>query len=91
MVLTDTIALAFATAEHEASLGRVLVHPFDDPLVIAAQGTLALELLEDAPDTTDVIASIGGGGMISGVATAVQALQPRRPRVGCRDRWAPTR
>jgi len=76
VVLTDTIAEAFATAEREADLGRLLVHPFDDPLVIAGQGTLALELLEDAPDTTDVIASIGGGGMISGVATAIHGLRP---------------
>jgi threonine dehydratase len=76
VVLTDTIAEAFATATTEAALGKVLVHPFDDPLVVAAQATLAVELLEDAPDTTDVIASIGGGGMISGVISAVKALRP---------------
>ena len=76
VVLTPTIAEAFATAEREAALGRLLVHPFDDPLVIAGQGTLALELLEDAPETTDVIASIGGGGMISGVVAAVKTLRP---------------
>jgi threonine dehydratase len=76
VVLTPTIAEAFATAEREAAAGRFMVHPFDDPLVIAGQGTLALELLEDAPDTTDIIASIGGGGMISGVLAAVKGSRP---------------
>lgn len=76
VVLTDTIAAAFAQAEAQAAAGRVLIHPFDDPAVIAGQGTLALELLEDAPETTDIVASIGGGGMISGVLTVVKALRP---------------
>ena len=76
VVLTDTIAEAFARAHREAAEGKVLVHPFDDPEVIAGQGTLALELLADAPGTTDVIASIGGGGMISGVISVVRAMRP---------------
>lgn len=76
VVLTPTIAEAFAEAAAQAAAGRTLVHPFDDPAVIAGQGTLALELLEDAPETTDIVASIGGGGMISGVLTAVHALHP---------------
>jgi len=76
VVLVPTIAEAFATAEHEAALGRLMIHPFDDPVVIAGQGTLGLELLEDAPDVTDVIASIGGGGMISGVASALRSQRP---------------
>lgn len=76
VVLTDTIAAAFAQAEAQALAGRVLIHPFDDPAVIAGQGTLALELLEDAPETTDIVASIGGGGMLSGVLTVVKALRP---------------
>ena len=53
-----------------------MIHPFDDPAVVAGQGTLALELYEDAPEITDVIASIGGGGMIVGVAAALKALNP---------------
>jgi threonine dehydratase len=53
-----------------------MVHPFDDPAVVAGQGTMGLELYADAPHTTDVIASIGGGGMISGVAVALKALNP---------------
>ena len=48
--------------------GRTLVHPFDDPLVIAGQGTVALELLEDAPEVETILVSAGGGGLSSGVA-----------------------
>ena len=56
--------------------GRVLVHPFDDPLVIAGQGTLGLEIVEDVPDVDTVVVAAGGGGLVSGVATAVKALRP---------------
>lgn len=56
--------------------GAAYIHPFADPLVIAGQGTLALEILEDAPDTTVLIAAIGGGGLISGVALAARAINP---------------
>lgn len=52
------------------------VHPFDDHNFIAGHGTMGLEILEDAPDTAAVIASIGGGGLIAGVASAIKALQP---------------
>lgn len=74
--LLPTIADAFAELERFQSKGRVLVHPFDDPLVIAGQGTIGLEILEDLPATTDVFASIGGGGMAGGVAIAVKAVKP---------------
>jgi threonine dehydratase len=52
------------------------VHPFDDDNFIAGHGTMGLEILEDAPDTTAIIASIGGGGLITGVASAVKAIKP---------------
>jgi len=51
--------------------GRTLVHPFDDPLVIAGQGTVGLELAEDAPGADVVVVPVGGGGLISGIRTAV--------------------
>jgi threonine dehydratase len=51
--------------------GRTLVHPFDDPLVLAGQGTSALEIEEDAPDTDAVVVPVGGGGLIGGVQAAV--------------------
>jgi threonine dehydratase len=52
------------------------IHPFDDDNFIAGHGTMGLEILEDAPDTKAVIASIGGGGLITGVASAIKALEP---------------
>ena len=52
------------------------VHPFDDHNFIAGHGTMGLEILEDAPDTAAVIASIGGGGLVTGVASALKALKP---------------
>src|SRR6266536_5025920 len=59
-------------AELEAETGRTLVHPFDHPLTIAGQGTVGLELLEDLPETTTIVVPVGGGGLISGIATAAQ-------------------
>ena len=56
--------------EHIRETGRTLVHPFDDPLVMAGQGTLALELLEDAPDVETILVPTGGGGLVAGVAAA---------------------
>ncbi|HME89573.1 MAG TPA: pyridoxal-phosphate dependent enzyme [Chthoniobacterales bacterium] len=52
------------------------VHPFDDDNFIAGHGTMALEILEDAPDTKAIIAAIGGGGLITGVASAIKAMKP---------------
>jgi threonine dehydratase len=56
--------------------GGTFVHPFDDHNFIAGHGTMGLEILEDAPDTKAVIASIGGGGLITGVGSAIKALKP---------------
>jgi len=53
------------------------VHPFDDHNFIAGHGTLGLEILEDAPDTATVIAAVGGGGLITGVGSAIKALNPK--------------
>jgi len=53
---------------HIEATGRVLVHPFDDPLVIAGQGTVALEVLEDAPDVEKILVAAGGGGLSSGIS-----------------------
>jgi threonine dehydratase len=56
-----------------AETGRALVHPFDDPLVIAGQGTVGLEVEEDAPEADVVVVPVGGGGLISGIVAAVGA------------------
>jgi threonine dehydratase len=59
-----------------AEQGLVFVHPYDDPAVMAGQGTLAIELLEDAPDIDVLLIPVGGGGMIAGCAAAAAALKP---------------
>jgi threonine dehydratase len=56
--------------------GRTLVHPYNDPLVMAGQGTVGLELLEDAPEAEVVLVQVGGGGLVSGIATAVKGINP---------------
>jgi threonine dehydratase len=65
-----------------AETGAAMIHPFDNPAVMAGQGAAALELLEDASDLDVVLAPIGGGGLISGVSTAVKALRPATRVVG---------
>ncbi|MGQ0676443.1 MAG: threonine ammonia-lyase [Rhodospirillales bacterium] len=67
-----------------------LVHPYDDPLIVAGQGTVALELLEDAPDLDCIVAPIGGGGLIAGVATAAKALKPGIEIVGVQAAMYPS-
>src|SRR3990170_4252572 len=68
---------AYAKArELEAADGYVFVHPFDDRDIIAGAGTLGLEMLEDAPELDTIVVPVGGGGLMSGVATAVRAIKP---------------
>jgi threonine dehydratase len=73
--------LAAATARAEAA-GMVVVHPFDDPVVIAGQGTLGLELVDDVPDLAKVVVPVGGGGLAAGVAIAVKSARPEVEVVG---------
>src|SRR5512141_2755840 len=75
--LQPTIAAAFDKIDHYRAEGMIFVHPFDDPLVMAGQGTIGLEILEDLPDATDVILSIGGGGLAGGVGTAIRSTSPK--------------
>ena len=74
--LAPDMLTAFAWQDELVASGATLVHPFDDPVLIAAQGTVGLEFGRDAAELTDVLVSIGGGGLISGVATALRALRP---------------
>jgi threonine dehydratase len=74
--LQPTIQDAFKKIKNYETQGRIFIHPFDDPLVMAGQGTLGLEIMEDLPGTTDIIISIGGGGFEGGVSTAVKAIKP---------------
>lgn len=74
-------AAAFAL-EHGQAKGLVFIHPFDDPKVIAGQGTVALEMLRDAPEIDTLIVPIGGGGLISGMSVAAKAIKPSIEIIG---------
>lgn len=63
-------------AELLTETGRALVHPFDDPLVMAGQGTVGLEIVEDAPGVDVVLCPVGGGGLVSGLAAAIKGVRP---------------
>jgi threonine dehydratase len=81
---------AFDRAQEIASEGRVLVHPFEDARVAAGQGTVALELLEQAPDVEAVVVPIGGGGLIAGIAVAIKSIKPDVRIFGVEPVGAPT-
>ena len=76
-------------AELREQTGRVFVHSFDDPLLIAGHGTLGLELLEDVEDFATVVVPIGGGGLISGIATTIKAERPDVRIVGVEPELSP--
>ena len=68
----------------------VMIHPYDDPAVIAGQGTMALEMLEAQPDLDTLVIAIGGGGLISGIATAAKAIKPDIEVVGVQTERFPS-
>jgi threonine dehydratase len=74
---------AYAKARELAlEKGYVFVHPFDDPQIVAGAGTVALEMLEDAPDLDTIVVPIGGGGLMSGVSIASRAIKPDIELIG---------
>ena len=74
---------AYARAKELAfEKGYVFVHPFDDPQIIAGAGTVALEMLEDAPDLDTIVVPIGGGGLMSGTSIAARAIRPEIELIG---------
>jgi threonine dehydratase len=77
--LTDSLAAASGFAD---ASGAVLIHPFDHPDVVAGQGTVGLEIVEQVPDVGTVIVPTGGGGLLAGVAVAVKSLRPGAKVVG---------
>jgi len=79
----DTVDMALIAAHEFAEhTGAVLIHPFDHPDVIAGQGTVGLEVLEQCPDVRTIVVSTGGGGLISGIAVVTKAHDPRIQVVG---------
>ena len=86
-VWDDAQEAALKAAEAE---GLTYIHPFADPRIIAGQGTVGIEILEDDPGLDYLFVAIGGGGLISGVATAVKALKPSITVIGVEPLGAPT-
>jgi threonine dehydratase len=87
----ETVSEAQARAETEArAQGLMWVHPYDDPAVIAGQGTIALEMLEEVPSLDTLVIPIGGGGLISGIAIAAKALKPGIDIVGVESALYPS-
>jgi threonine dehydratase len=70
--------------------GKTLIHAFEDEFVIAGQGTCGLEIIEQLPGVDVVVGSIGGGGLMAGVATAIKALKPSVQLIGCQSSGAPS-
>ena len=79
-----------AAMAHVERTGATYVHPFADPAIMAGQGTIALELFDEAPNLDTIIVAIGGGGLISGIAVAAKALNPRLCIIGVEPTGAPT-
>ena len=79
-----------AALAHAADTGARFIHPYDDPAIIAGQGTLGLELIDQIPDADTVIVPIGGGGLISGAALAIKSVAPHVRIVGVHAEAVPT-
>lgn len=87
----DVYDEAYAEAKRiQAEENSTFVHPFNDPMVIAGQGTIALELLEDLPDVEVVVVPIGGGGLISGMAVALKEMKPSIKIIGVQTQNMPS-
>ncbi|MHA6644899.1 threonine ammonia-lyase [Mesorhizobium sp. A623] len=79
-----------AALAHAAAIGAAYFHPFADPLVVAGQGTVGLEILEDVEDFDTVVVAIGGGGLVAGLGTALKARRPGVRVIGVEPTGSPT-
>lgn len=79
-----------AALTYAGKTGAIYFHPFADPLVVAGQGTLGLEILDDLPDFDAILIAIGGGGLIAGLSTAIRARRPDVKIIGVEPTGSPT-
>jgi threonine dehydratase len=84
--VSDSLTVAQRLAED----GRTFIHPFDDPLIMAGQGTVALEIIQALPDVDRVVVPVGGGGLIAGMAAALRALKPEVTITGVQTALCPS-
>ena len=85
----DRVTLLDRCRAEQEEHGFVYIAPFDDPFVIAGQGTVGLEIMEDLPDTAAIVVPVGGGGLISGIAVAAKAIRPEVRILGVEPDGAP--
>ncbi|WPO97953.1 threonine/serine dehydratase [Pseudomonas sp. HR96] len=86
---SDPLSVELHAAEQARRQGQLYVSPYNDTQVIAGQGTIGLELLEQLPDVDAVFVAVGGGGLISGIGTAIKRLRPGTEIIGCWPSNAP--
>ena len=85
----DSVDTEFYARQYAETNQAILVHPYNDPLIVTGQGTLGLEIHEQLPDTETVIVPVGGGGMVSGILLAFQGLSPQTEIIGCQPSQSP--
>ncbi len=85
-----SVSESIAAARRLAREGRAFIHPFDDPEIIAGQGTIALEIMADLPDVDNILVPVGGGGFIAGIALAVKCLKPAVRIIGVETTACPS-
>lgn len=86
----DPLSVELEAARQAQLQGKAFVSPYNDPDIIAGQGTIGVELFEQAPDLDAVFVAVGGGGMVSGIGAALRALKPDVDIIGCWPANAPT-
>jgi threonine dehydratase len=80
---TDSVEAEIAAREYAADKGQTYISPYNDPLIVAGQGTIAMELLQQMPDIEAVFVSVGGGGLIGGIASYLKSVRPGVQVYGC--------
>lgn len=84
----DAKSRASTCADLQQKTGATFIHPYDNPFVMAGQGTVGLEILDQVPDTDVVLVPVGGGGLLSGVLTAIKAIKPDVQVIAAEPEWA---
>ena len=86
----DSLAESISIAKDMAEDGRPFIHPYDDPDIMAGQGTIGLEILEDLSDPDVVVVPVGGGGLAGGIASAIKAMRPQTKILGVQAAACPS-